>query len=119
MPFSYFINRLGRVRYFQLGFDPSEMDEIRKKIRIYRRKINMIFLKHKTKIWLIFFYWIICSFTAACTENVAAWERGNLAKPQMALDSNGLDAALMRHTFVSKEASSGGYSVGGGGCGCN
>lgn len=56
---------------------------------------------------------------AACGPKVAPWERGALARPQMALEPDGLDAALMRHTFASKEAASGGYGVGGGGCGCN
>jgi len=54
-----------------------------------------------------------------CANKIEPWERGNLAKPQMALEPNALDAAIMKHTFSSKEASSGGYGVGGGGCGCN
>lgn len=59
------------------------------------------------------------SLIGGCATNVQPWERGNLAKPQMALESNELDAILMKHTFSSKEAASGGYGVGGGGCGCN
>ena len=51
--------------------------------------------------------------------NVQPWERGNLAKPEMAFDSNPGAAALLQHTYSSKEAASGGYGVGGGGCGCN
>ncbi|BBL75929.1 DUF4266 domain-containing protein [Methylomagnum ishizawai] len=60
---------------------------------------------------------LLCSGCAL--PKVAPWERGTLAKPQMALDPDGLDAALKRHTAASKEAASGGYGVGGGGCGCN
>jgi hypothetical protein len=56
---------------------------------------------------------------AGCAANVNPWERGNLAKPQMALEPNVLDSALMKHAYSSKEAASGGYGVGGGGCGCN
>jgi hypothetical protein len=56
---------------------------------------------------------------AGCTPHVAPWERGNLAKPQMSLEPVPLNAALMRHTYGSKEAATGGYGVGGGGCGCN
>lgn len=52
-------------------------------------------------------------------QTVNAWERGNLAKPQMALEVDPLTSALSSHTFSSKEAASGGYGVGGGGCGCN
>ena len=46
-------------------------------------------------------------------------EKGNLAKPEMAFDSDPLDARFMDHTYFSKEGASGGAGVGGGGCGCN
>lgn len=55
---------------------------------------------------------------AACTP-VAAWERGNLARPEMAIVSDPLEGALDAHVYFSKEASSGGNSTAGGGCGCN
>ncbi len=55
----------------------------------------------------------------ACAGKVMPWERGTLAKPQMALEPNTLDAAIMHHTYSSKEAATGGYGIGGGGCGCN
>jgi hypothetical protein len=54
-----------------------------------------------------------------CVEAVKPWERGNLAKPQMALTPDEQQSNLMLHTYSSKEASTGGYGVGGGGCGCN
>lgn len=54
----------------------------------------------------------------ACTP-VQAWERGYLARPEMALQPDPLDAALDQHVFFSKEASSGANSAAGGGCGCN
>ncbi len=47
------------------------------------------------------------------------WEKGILAKPTMTMESDGLDAHFTQHTYGSKEGSSGGYGVGGGGCGCN
>lgn len=53
-----------------------------------------------------------------CTP-VAAWERGTLAKPEMGLRPDALDAALQDHVHSSKEASSGGNTASGGGCGCN
>ena len=55
---------------------------------------------------------------ASCTP-VRAWERGHLAKREMAWEPDGLKSALDRHVFFSKEASSGGNSAAGGGCGCN
>ena len=48
-----------------------------------------------------------------------AWEKGNLAKPAMTMGSDPLDQAFTQHIYTSKENASGGYGVGGGGCGCN
>jgi hypothetical protein len=47
------------------------------------------------------------------------WEKGNLAKPEMTMGSDPLDQAFSQHIYSSKENASGGYGVGGGGCGCN
>lgn len=55
---------------------------------------------------------------AGCST-VQPWEKGNIAKPHMALETDPLDAKFTQHTYYSKEASSGGYGAGGGGCGCN
>ena len=49
---------------------------------------------------------------------VSPWEKGNLAKPEMTFDGDRLDAAFTEHVYGSKEGSSGGSGVGGGGCGC-
>lgn len=52
-------------------------------------------------------------------NTVKPWEKENLAKPQMAL---GPSSSVVEdfHTLAhhAKEASRGGYTVGGGGCGC-
>ena len=48
-----------------------------------------------------------------------AWQRGDLAQPEMAWDPDPVDAAIRQHTYESKEAASGSATVGGGGCGCN
>jgi len=50
--------------------------------------------------------------------NVQPWERGNLAKPQMALDPYPLQSALRAHNYGSREAAAGGSAAQGGGCGC-
>jgi len=50
---------------------------------------------------------------------VEPWERDLLAKSEMALPTSAVDASLDDHIYFSKEASSGGRSFGGGGCGCN
>jgi thiol-disulfide isomerase/thioredoxin len=52
-------------------------------------------------------------------EGVRPWERGVLARDSMRLDIDLLTLAFDDHVYFSKEASSGGRSFGGGGCGCN
>jgi hypothetical protein len=47
------------------------------------------------------------------------WEKGVLARPDMQFDASRLDARNSQHVYTSKEAATGGYGVGGGGCGCN
>lgn len=57
---------------------------------------------------------------AGCTTlGVQPWEREVLAREDMQLDADPVDAALDDHIYFSKEASSGGRGFGGGGCGCN
>jgi hypothetical protein len=62
---------------------------------------------------------LLAVLLSGCAGTVAPWERGNLARPEMALEPYPNDAAFRQHTFFSKEGASGGYGVGGGGCGCN
>ena len=50
---------------------------------------------------------------------VSPWEKGNLAKRSMSFDMDPLADRFAQHIYTSKENSSGGYGVGGGGCGCN
>ena len=47
------------------------------------------------------------------------WERGDLARPGMQIDPDRLETKIEQHIYTSKEAATGGYGVGGGGCGCN
>jgi uncharacterized lipoprotein YmbA len=61
----------------------------------------------------------LCMTACASGVKVNAWEKGDLAQPIMAFESDSHDARLIQHVRVSKEAASGGYGVGGGGCGCN
>jgi len=53
---------------------------------------------------------------SACS--VAPWERGNLSKPQMALDSHPLQTGFRGHVYGSREATTGSTVGAGGGCGC-
>lgn len=52
-------------------------------------------------------------------QPVNPWEKGDLAKPEMTFEGDPLDNRFVQHIYTSKENSSGGYGVGGGGCGCN
>ncbi|WP_303904692.1 DUF4266 domain-containing protein [Thiohalomonas denitrificans] len=52
-------------------------------------------------------------------EPVQPWEKDLLAKRAMQLDGYPIDQYLDDHIYYSKEGSSGGQAVGGGGCGCN
>jgi hypothetical protein len=57
---------------------------------------------------------------AGCSSmGVEAWDRDILAKDEMQLTTDALEAATDDHIYFSKEASSGGRGFGGGGCGCN
>ena len=59
-------------------------------------------------------------FCAGCTSmGVEPWDRDVLAKDEMQLTTDPLEAATDDHIYFSKEASSGGRGFGGGGCGCN
>jgi hypothetical protein len=62
---------------------------------------------------------IALALAASGCTTVQPWERDVLARPEMSLDANPLDAAIDDHIYFSKEASSGGRGFGGGGCGCN
>jgi len=50
---------------------------------------------------------------------VEPWERDILAKEEMQLTTDPVEATIDDHIYFSKEASSGGRGFGGGGCGCN
>lgn len=47
------------------------------------------------------------------------WEKDKLARPEMTMAGDPLDQRFVQHVYASKENASGGYGVGGGGCGCN
>jgi hypothetical protein len=61
----------------------------------------------------------IVIFTSSCSNlGVKPWERGILARADMAITPNNNDI-VDDHIYFSKESSSGGRSFAGGGCGCN
>ncbi|HEY7673289.1 MAG TPA: DUF4266 domain-containing protein [Gammaproteobacteria bacterium] len=67
----------------------------------------------------------LCSLGAPLTLSgcsglgVQPWDRDVLARDEMQIVSDPLEASADEHIYFSKEASSGGQGFGGGGCGCN
>ncbi|HEX4152589.1 MAG TPA: DUF4266 domain-containing protein [Steroidobacteraceae bacterium] len=60
------------------------------------------------------------ALASGCSSmGVKPWQRDVLAQDAMQLNANPLDRAIDDHMYFSKEASSGGRSFAGGGCGCN
>ena len=47
------------------------------------------------------------------------WEHDLMAEREMLPDAHPIETAMDDHIYFSKEASSGGRSFAGGGCGCN
>jgi len=63
---------------------------------------------------------IIALMLTACSGfGVKPWQRAVLARADMTLGAEALDAAFDDHIYFSKEGSSGGRGFAGGGCGCN
>ena len=62
----------------------------------------------------------LLALAGGCSSmGVEPWERDILAKEEMQLTTDPVEAAIDDHIYFSKEASSGGRGFGGGGCGCN
>jgi hypothetical protein len=61
----------------------------------------------------------IASIESIGCATVKPWQRGTLADPIMRPDRNPIGQGLIEHVYFSREAASGGRTVGGGGCGCN
>jgi hypothetical protein len=60
------------------------------------------------------------ALASGCSSlGVKPWQRDVLSREDMQLNANPIDAAIDDHLYFSKEASSGGRSFAGGGCGCN
>jgi hypothetical protein len=60
------------------------------------------------------------ALASGCSSlGVKPWQREMLSREDMQLDANSIDDAIDDPLYFSKEASSGGRSFAGGGCGCN
>ncbi len=72
----------------------------------------------KTKRLNITKYGLAISFLLMTGCSVAPWERGILARPQMALDPHPEQSLFRSHVYGSREAATGSTAGSGGGCGC-
>lgn len=70
----------------------------------------------KISAWATFFGLIV--FSVGCTT-VEPYQKGNLSDYTMRSDRDELASVMNSHIQFSREASTGGEGVGGGGCGCN
>ncbi len=61
---------------------------------------------------------LLISLSTPGCAGVPAWNRGRLAKPHMALDSDPAQRELQQHTYRSREAAAISAVGKGGGCGC-
>lgn len=61
---------------------------------------------------------LLVLLAGGCAD-VQPWQRGVLAKPQMALDPHPQRSALVAHVRSAREAASGGVTKDGSGCGCD
>lgn len=62
---------------------------------------------------------LVIAISGCSSMGVEPWERDVLARDEMQLVTDPIEAATDDHIYFSKEASSGGRGFGGGGCGCN
>lgn len=61
-----------------------------------------------------------CVLSGGCASfGPKPWQHDLMAQPAMRVDAYPLQSAVDDHIYFSKEASSGGRSYAGGGCGCN
>jgi hypothetical protein len=68
----------------------------------------------------VFLLVLLAALLGGCSSlGVKPWQRGILAKPEMALNCDPLTLGFDDHIYFSKEDISGGRGFAGGGCGCN
>ncbi|MEQ1832711.1 MAG: DUF4266 domain-containing protein [Candidatus Eisenbacteria bacterium] len=69
--------------------------------------------------WSLLVLLSLAALSTGCAAAVKPWDRDLLAKPSMRLIPHPMLSAIDDHIYFSKEASTGGMDVSGGGCGCN
>ena len=95
-----------------------EENETTWKKRILRRLEFTRGISSFSDILSLFILMINALLLSGCSS-VKPWERDILADYTMRSDRDPLENMLAEHMWFSREAASGGMSIGGGGCGCN
>jgi hypothetical protein len=67
----------------------------------------------------LFFMLLFLILITGCIQPIRPWERDLLAQQKMQLIPDAMENEVNEKISFSKEGSSGGQGVGGGGCGCN
>ena len=112
--------RAGKVSFVERGFRDEHKAELEQRIAalLSAERTDADRLPHRGFLLLLL-------ASLAASPAARRWtrpSRGSAAisrKPGMQFDSDRLDAKTQQHIYTSKEAATGGYGVGGGGCGCN
>jgi hypothetical protein len=69
--------------------------------------------------WAALVVLLVLLGVGCASMKVKPWDRDLLAEPEMRFNPVPMEGAVDNHIYFSKEASTGGQDVGGGGCGCN
>jgi uncharacterized protein DUF4266 len=77
-------------------------------------------MRPSVRAWAMAALLLALAATAGCAAmKVQPWDRDLLSQKAMSFTPSPLETAIDDHIYFSKEGSTGGMGVGGGGCGCN
>lgn len=77
-------------------------------------------MTHVRRMWVVLALAVVAAAASGCAAmTVHPWDRDLLAQPRMSFNPLPHETAIDQHIYFSKEGSTGGQDVGGGGCGCN
>ena len=76
-------------------------------------------MRFESRAMMLFVAGLIMLAAAGCATTVHPWDRDLLAQKKMQIVPSPMLHGIDEHVYFSKEGSTGGDDVGGGGCGCN
>ena len=119
MPSSYVLDRTGQVIARASRLQGIEGSEVRGVDTHGARSGSGVTMRYVRCAAALAACAVGASSRRARASGSSPWQRGTLARDEMQVVSDPLEASVDDHIYFSKEASSGGRSYGGGGCGCN